>query len=106
MLAAIPVREVRAMLFDPKQVAAAEAERLTRFPPDPLAWNAFLWAAWSSWLVMVGLDPQAWQRTWMSALESQRNPWPAMPATIPVAANDESDFEPLPEGEPVPPSFA
>jgi hypothetical protein len=106
MLAAIPVREVRAMLFDPNRFAAEQAERLTRFPPDPMAWNTFLWAAWSSWLMMVGLDPWAWQRTWMSAFESPLGPWLSMPATMPVAANDESDIVALPEGEPVPPSFA
>jgi hypothetical protein len=96
------------MVFDPRQVDPEQVKRLTQFPPDLMAWNALFWSAWMSWLAMMGLDLEAWERSWASTFESQPggHPRPPTPAVMPVAANDEAEDEPLPEGEPVPPSFA
>jgi hypothetical protein len=55
---------------------------------------------------MVGIDAEAWRRAWMNPFGPRSDLWRAMPATLPIAANDEVEAAPLPEGEPVPPNFA
>jgi len=92
------------MFASPDQVAAAQMKRMMQFPPDPMLWGMFMWSQWAAWMTIMGFDLQAWSRM----LESGLPVSPAAPAgpMTPSAANDGAEVKPMPDSEPVQPSFA
>jgi hypothetical protein len=92
-----------------EQVAAEHMKRLMQFPPDLMLWNGFLGASWSAWLSIWGFDPQVWARMFEGGFAAA----PVAKLSQPVAQSAASDsaepadsVKPMPDNEPVQPSFA